>query len=59
MGYAEKEIGVDVEQVKDDLDRRQIADMILTELECAYVFGRAGSTGEVDRFTALGTAKES
>lgn len=59
VGYAESEIGIDLEQIDRSLDRKSIAAFMFTPEEQAYVFESAGDEEQKIRFTEVWTAKES
>lgn len=59
VGYAEGELGIDIEQADRPLDRKQIAASVFTPEEQSYVFGTFKEQESDLRFTKLWTAKES
>lgn len=59
VGYAEGEIGIDLEQIDRPLDRKSIADSVFTAEEQAYVFELPDEQTCSLRFAELWTAKES
>lgn len=59
VGYADSEIGIDIEQIDRPLDRKSIAGLVFTPKEQAYVFGASDGQTRFLRFTELWTAKES
>lgn len=59
VGYAEEELGIDVEQIDRSLDRKAIAASVFTKREQAYIFGAVGEQTCMLRFAQLWTVKES
>lgn len=59
VGYAEGEIGIDIEEVNRSLDRKSIAASVFTPKEQAYVFQESEKETSHLRFTKIWTAKES
>lgn len=59
VGYADSNIGIDIEQIDRPLDRKSIADSVFTPEEQAYVFEPSDDQTCLLRFAELWTAKES
>ena len=59
VGYADSEIGIDIEQINRPLDRESIAGSVFTLEEQAYVFEPLNELMCMLRFTEMWTAKES
>lgn len=59
VGYAQGEIGIDIEQINRPLNRKSIAASVFTPEEQAYIFGTSKEPIWILRFAQLWTAKES
>lgn len=59
VGYAQGEIGIDIEQINRPLNRKSIAASVFTPEEQAYIFGTSKEPICNLRFAELWTAKES
>ena len=59
LGYLDKEIGIDIEQVYMTEGRKQVAAMSFSTEEQTYIFEATNEEEEAMRFSKIWTAKES